>query len=167
MRNKLLCILTLICFIFISALSASAFISSEYEVKVKADKLQTLVNFDFMSLVNKNDLVGYRLSTFQMNTQYYINSVNTVKDNLYGIDNQINIIRNSTEISDTEKSMQTSKLLSEADSLLSDLDSKTVNYIIGIKSTMPTVTYQNYARKFTAYYNSLNISGNPMTFKNW
>ncbi len=167
MKLKLFAFLIILPLLVISAIPSWAVITSPYQVKSKAVQIQGLVDYNLLSFVNKSELVGYRLNTFQMNTQYYLNSVNSVKDTLYGLDSQINIIQNSSEMSDTEKDMQIKKLMSDADLALSELDSKTVNYILGLKNNMPSVTYQNYARKFIKYYNSLNLSGYKIEESKW
>ena len=74
-------------------------------------------------------------------------------------------VNNSTDYSNTEKTMQTSKLYQDANTALNDLDIKTMNYLIEIRNYMPTMTYQRYLKKFQEYYNDLGLSGSIVDVK--
>ena len=150
---------------FSFALNAKAVINSEYDIQYKLEKLTTLKNFDFFSIINKNELIGYRLENFNMSSTYYVNNVISVMDSLRNILNQIDIVKNSADYSDTEKSMQLNKLYQDANTALNDLDIKTMNFIIEARNYMPSMTYQKYAKKFREYYNSLEISGSIVEVK--
>lgn len=162
MKNifKLFLIPFLILILFIgTTMNVKAYISSESDIQYKIDQLKKLRNFDFFSLINKNQLIGYRLEGFNMSSGFYINSVIVVSDNLNNILKQIEFINNSTDYSDTEKNMQINKLYQNANTVLNDLDMKTMNFLIEIREYMPTVSYQKFVKSFKEYYNSLELSG--------
>lgn len=138
---------------------ADAYIASEYDIQRKVEQLQQLSEFDFLSLINKNELIGYRLDSFNMSCMFYSNSVRVVAENLNNILKQIELVKNSSDYSDTEKNMQISKLYQNADTALFELDSKTMSYLMDIRMGMPTITYDRYVKKFREYYNSLDLTG--------
>ncbi len=147
------------------ALNAKAVINSQYEIQYKIEKLKELSSFDYISLINKNDLIGYRLEGFNMSCRYYMNNVIATTNVLENIIKQLDIVNNSTDYSNTEKTMQTSKLYQDANTALNDLDIKTMNYLIEIRNYMPTMTYQRYLKKFQEYYNDLGLSGSIVDVK--
>lgn len=164
MKKKLLSVLSFILmFLFASLLSAQAIVTSQNDMKVTVDKLNNLARTDFISFVNKNELVGYRLNSYQMATESYRRNVyDAIERFNTGID-KIDLVNNSTDFSDTEKEMQINQILHEGDMTISDLNSKTISYLISLKGFMPSVTYQRYLKKFQTYYNSLNLINNKLS----
>ena len=163
MNKKLLSFLFLICiFLFCTVLNCQAFISDKSDLQNSVDKLNQLANFDCISLINKNELIGYRLNSFEMLTSEYQRNVIAARDNIVQGLNKIDIIENSTDFSDSEKEMQVRQIYNNADYILSDLNSKTINYIMSLSNSMPTITYQRYQKKFQEYYNNLNLTNNEL-----
>ncbi len=159
MKNKLAYLLVFLCFcIFGNIMQANAYVSSEYDIQQKVQQVRALSKFDFLSLVNKNELIGFRLDNFKMTSQYYSNNVALSADNLSNILNQINLVKNSSDYSDTEKNMQLNKLYQDANNALYDIDTKTISYLIEVRRGMPSITYQRYLKKFQDYYNSLGLT---------
>ena len=137
--------------------SALAVITSQSEITYKKNQLRALYSKDLMSFVNKSDLIGYRLSNFTMHNAQYKNEINTLIERLDNVSNQIQVIQNTTEISDSDKQLQITQMYQEANAIVADTNNRTMSYMYAIKDTMPSITYQKYIRTFTKYYNSLNI----------
>ncbi|HIS88195.1 TPA: hypothetical protein IAA87_02050, partial [Candidatus Avigastranaerophilus faecigallinarum] len=78
MKNKFLKIFFLIFSLFAFVLNASAIVSSEADINRKIVQLKKLSQYDYNSIVNKNELIGYRLNNFNMATAQYKNSANLV-----------------------------------------------------------------------------------------
>lgn len=165
MKNKILSLL-LLCFTFFTfVLSACSAIFSTGEILAKQTKLKTLAAFDYSSFVNKHELVGYRLSSFNMASSQHKNSAMIASDTLSNLVEQINYIENSADYSDSEKQVQIYKLYQEADSVLYDLDSKTINYLFSLRDIMPSLTYDRFVKKFQDYYNSMQLTNAPISVK--
>lgn len=165
LKTKVLKFLLLFVAFFAFVLNANAMISSESDMYRKLGQLKTIAQFDYLSLVNKNELIGYRLESFNMASSQYKNSANLVVENFNNILSQINTIRNSSDFSDSDKQMQISKLYQEADTILYNLDSQTINYLFSLRSFMPPITYQRYLKKFQAFYNELQLTNNEISVK--
>lgn len=161
MKKKLLGVISLICLLMFSFSSdALAAINSQAGINNVANKLMQVSTMDIMSFVNKSDLVGYRYNNFQMQTDQYKRSITSTITSLESISNRISIIKNSIDYSDSEKDMQTRQLYQEVDTAVNNVNTLTINYLIGIKQTMPTITYQKFLKRFQEYYNGLNIDSN-------
>lgn len=144
---------------------ANATITSEYDIQNKISQIQQLGSLDFDQFVNKPDLIGYRRANYKMFSAQYSSTANMTAEQLRTIYNQILLLKNTSEISDTDKTMQYNNLYFDADKILYNLDNQTLNYVNFCRNTMPTVTYQKFAKRFLAYYNSLQISGNELNLK--
>lgn len=163
LKNKLFCIITLLVLsIFSTVNTANAVIYSEDDIQIKIEQLEQLCDFDFLSLINKSELIGFRLQNFRMSSQLYSNSIIVTIDNLKNIVNQIELVKNSADFSGTEKDMQINKLLHSADTALFELDTKTMSYLMDLRISMPTITYDRYIRKFQDYYNNLGLTGSAL-----
>ena len=153
---KIMLILAL-CITFICN-SANALVRSESDIQYKIKQIQTLCDQDYFNFINKSELIGYRLSNFEMYTQQYKNSANATIQKLNSILMQISLVRNSADFSDSEKTMQINKLYQDAETILIDLNNTTVNYIFSIRLGMPSISYQRYTKKFIDYYNSFHFT---------
>ena len=142
---------------FIST-SANAAITSDYDLTYKRSQLQTIINTDFLSFINKTELIGYNLSNFNMHSSQYKYQINLAIEKLNGCANQIDFIRESKEISDSDKNIKINQVYMDANSALYEIDSKTINYIYTVREAMPTITYQKYIKKFTEFYNSIQLT---------
>lgn len=161
--KKILGLLSVFCLIFFFTIcSAQAAIYSAADVDVSANKLYQLSDKDLLEIINKNDLIGYRLDTFNMSSMQYQGYLRTMADGLLNVRGRIDMIENSSDYSDTEKDMQIHQLYQEADASLSDVNSKTISYLIEIRRVMPTITYQQYVKRFLEYYNGLNLTDYPV-----
>ena len=147
------------------ALNAFASINSVSDIESKISKLNQLNNYNFINLVNKTDLIGERLQSFDMLSSQYKNEVFLASENLKNIINQINLIKGADNISDSEKTLQISKLYQDTQTILYNIDSKTVQYLYGLRTFMPTITYQKYSVSFSNFYNGLNISDKKIISK--
>ena len=166
MKKKLLGVISLVCLLMVSVCSeAWAAIYSQSDINNVSRKLMQVSTIDMMSFVNKSDLVGYRYSSFQMQSEQYKRSISATITNLQSISNKINIIKNSIDYSDSEKEMQTRQLYQEADTAVYNVNTLTINYLMDLKQTMPTVTYQKFIKRFQEYYNGLNIDSNNISIR--
>ena len=145
--------------------SASALIYSEADIYQKMDKLKVIMNTDYISFINKADLVGYRLSSFDMQTMNYKNQARMNIENLNNILSQIKDIRYSMELSETDKNMQISKLHQQAANLLFGMDNMTMNYLLSLNTIMPTITYDRFVNRFQEFYNELNLTNADVKVK--
>ena len=145
--------------------SASALVYSEADIYQKINQLNVIMNTDYISFINKADLVGYRLSTFEMQTMNYKNQARMNIENLNNILVQINDIRNSLELSQTDKNMQISRLYQQAANLLFDMDNMTMNYLLSLNTVMPTITYNRFVNRFQEFYNALNLTNADVKIK--
>ena len=163
MKKKLLNIFTALCLsLFLISSAVNAAITSEADVTYKLNQVQSIVNYDFNSMVNKNELIGEIRSSFGMSTMQYKNNAGITAESLRNILRQIDIVKNSADFSDSDKNLQISKLYQDADSALYDLDSKTINYLMEVQRIMPTITYQRYVKKFLEQYNQMNLTGSQL-----
>ena len=166
--KKILGLLFTVGLLFFSTVTdAKAFIQSEYELDAAATKVTELAENDLLSLVYKNELIGYRLESFNLQTMQYQRSAQFHADNLHSLRSKLDVIQNSIDFSDTEKDMQSRQLYQEADAALSDLNSKTISYLIGLRDLMPTVTYQRYVKRFLDYYNDLDLTDQDLTVRTY
>lgn len=165
MKSKFLKVLFLLLAFFFCHLNASAVISSEADMMRKINQLKTLSQYDYLSLVNKNELIGYRLDSFNMASSQYKNSTKLVIDNFNSILFQIDTVRNSSDFSDSDKQIQINKLYQDADSALYNLDSQTINYLFSLRTFMPPITYQRYVKKFQSFYNEFQLTNNEISIK--
>ena len=124
----------------------------------KKSQLQKIYNTDFMTFVNKNEMIGYRLNSFDMDTQFYKNNIRGVIEKIDNCIQQVQIIQDSADLSDTDKSMQIRNIYQDVDVALFDLDSKTITFVSNCRHTMPTLTFQRFSKKFENFYNSFRIS---------
>ncbi len=165
MKNKFLKILFLFTIFFVFCLNANAIISSESDIINKINQLQVISDYDYISMVNKNELIGYRLDSFNMASSQYKNSARQVIDNFKNLLFQMDTIKNSSDFSDSDKDVQIKKLYQEADSALYTLDSQTLNYLFSIRDFMPPITYQRYVKKFQAFYNDFHFTDGQISVK--
>ena len=142
-----------------------AAIYSDSDIYLATRKLRDVSLKDMMSFVNKTDLVGNRASNFNMQTMQYQRTVSSAVDSLQSITNRIDIVRNSMDYSDSEKDMKTRELYQEADAVLSNIHGETINYLMGLNRTMPTITHQRFVKRFQEYYNGLNIGSSQINFR--
>ena len=119
MKKKLLNIFTALCLsLFLISSAVNAAITSEADVTYKLNQVQSIVNYDFNSMVNKNELIGEIRSSFDMSTMQYKNNAGITAESLRNILRQIDIVKNSADFSDSDKNLQISKLYQDADSAL-------------------------------------------------
>ncbi len=163
MKKKLFLALTIVLTMFFAiSLDAKAQILSDQDIITKTQQVEQLYGFDFLSLVNRGELIGYRLDDFRMQSQGYANTIYVAIDNLKNISSQIKFIRESQELSNTDKDIRIRKLYQDADMALYDIDNKTSNYLINLKYSMPSITYDRYLRKFQDYYNGLDLTNSDL-----
>ena len=165
MKKKIISLFSLLCLLFFVAIgTADAAIKTKADITVVVKKLNSLSKTDMTSFVNKSELIGVRKERFSLySTQYQRKIVSTV-ENLQNISNSIDVINKSLEISNTEKKMQLQKLYQEADAALGDVDNITLDFLVG-SEMLPSITQQRFIKKFLAYYNSLNITDQNITFE--
>ena len=58
-----------------------------------------------------------------------------------------------------------SRIYQDADAILYDIDSKSINYLYALKNFMPTVTYSKFVKKFSNFYNELHITNREVKLK--
>ena len=162
-RKFFSCLFSLILALFTFAPNVNATIRSEYEIHDKIGQLNVIIQKDFLEFVNKSDLVGYRLDAFRMSSSNYKNVARMIVDKLNKMLEQINNINMSSEFSDSDKAMQISRIYQEATTDLYNMDSQTVNFMIGLNQVMPTITYSRFVKKYQTFYNDLNITNTDLT----
>lgn len=166
MKNKLFTFFSLVilgfCFCFIQA---NAAILSESDLIQKTQQVQSLCDYDFISLINKSEMIGYRMESFQLATSQYQNTVRVTADKLRSLQSQINIIRMSSDFSDGDKQMQYNNVYQEADAALYNLNTKTIEYLTEQRRVMPFITYKRFVNKFQDLYNSLNLTNSSINFE--
>ena len=162
MKSKLVKFFLVLALFFTSFIPAHALIINDGDLNQGITKLQQLYDHDFLSMVNKSELIGYRLSNYNMLTNQYKNNaflaIEELKKNL----KQIQLVRNSSEFSDTDKQMQINVLYQDCDRVLYDIDNKTSTYLYSCRYHMPTITFQRYVKHFLEYYNSLHLTNNTI-----
>ena len=164
--KKILSLLSILCIVFFSAISSvEAVVYSEYDIDVAIQKMNELASQDLLSFVNRNELIGFRLENVNMATMQYQTTVKATADSLVNMRNRIDIVKNSADFSDSEKNMQINQIYQEADASISNTTSKTVMYLIELRNSMPTITYQRYVKKFQEYYNQLNLGNYQVDVK--
>ena len=166
MKTKLLNILlTVVLFLTFLVMPANAIVTSEYDVLAKISQVQQLATYDYSQLVNKTDLIGFRRANFNMFIAQYQTTANMTTEQLRTIISQLQLLKNSSEMTDSDKKMQMNNLYLDADKILYNLDNQTVNFLASCKNTMPTITYQKFVKHFLEYYNSMQITNNTLSFK--
>lgn len=143
--------------------NANALVNTTSDINAKINQLQTIYNQDLFAFINKTELVGYRLSNFNMHASQYKNIITNSIERLNNIINQINTLNSSSELSDTEKQNQIKNLYHDADAIIYDIDNQTVNYTYLVRDTMPSVSYQRFIKRFISFYNSVNLTGNEIS----
>ena len=76
---------------------------------------------------------------------------------------QINSINQSSEFSDSDKSMQIARIYQEATTDLYNMDTQTINFMIGLNQFMPTITYSRFVKKYQEFYNGLDITNTDLS----
>lgn len=166
MKNKFFGFVLAVFFaLFMSIQSAFALIYSDADIYQKIDKLNVISNTDFISFINKADMVGYRLAGFEMTTSNYKNYIRMTTEQLSNISTQIQEIRRTTELSETDKNMQISKMYQDATTLMFNVDNQTMNYLISLNQLMPTITYARFIKTYQEFYNGLNITNSDIKIK--
>ena len=164
MKRKLFsCLFALILALFTFVPNVQASVRSEADIYQKINQLNTIIDKDFIEFINKSDLVGYRLDAFRMASSNYKNVARMTVDKLKKMLEQINNLNMSSEFSESDKAMQISRIYQEATTDLYNLDSQTVNFMIGLNQVMPTITYSRFVKKYQAFYNDLNITNTDLT----
>lgn len=166
MKTKLFnCLFILFLALFTFVQGAFATVASDADIRQKIDKLNIIMNTDYISFINKADVVGYRLSSFEMQNANYKNQARMNIENLNNILIQLNDVRNSLELSDTDKNMQIAKLYQQATNLMFSMDNVTMNYLMTLSTVMPTITYDRFVKRFQSFYNGLNLTNADVKVK--
>ena len=158
MKKKLFGIFTLIFLLFFSCVSgAFAYVNSKSDMNNVVKKLDQLYDFDCSTFINKGELVGIKLESFNFLTATYKRQVSLTRETIVNSMNKIDIVQNSEDFSDTDKEMQINQLYKDCNSAIADLHNKTMNYLVDLRAELPTITYDRYKVKFANYFNSLQI----------
>ena len=148
-----------VCFLILAfPMSVQAFIQSDGEAMEKTGQLQELVDYDFFTLFNKSELIGMKLTDYNVLTAQYKQTAMSTIEIVQSSLGQIALVRNSVDLTDEDKTLQINKAYQDIDTALSSLNWQTVNYIYSLRAIMPTITYQRFVKKFEAYYNSLKLT---------
>ncbi len=158
MKNRILSFLLTSVLFLALAMNANAALTTESNINTKLSSLNSIAQYNCISLVNKSELIGYRLQNFNFATSQYQNTARLAAEKVNNIINQISIIRESSDFSDSDKEIQVNNMLQEADTALYDLDARTIDYLYSLRTNMPTITYRKYVKKFLEFYNSKNIT---------
>ena len=153
---KILLVVTL-CFLFICN-SAKAYIMTDSDIQMKIDQVYRISQQDFFAFVNKSELIGLRYNSFNMYVMQYKNASIYAAEKLKNVLSQIEMVRNSADYSDQDKSFRISKLYQDANTILVDLNNTTINHLYSVKTVMPTISGQRYHKNFLEFYNGLNLT---------
>ena len=151
MKKKLFGLFTTAALMLSLSLNAFASVNSVEKANLKLAQLDSITSYNFIGLVNKNELIGEYLNNFNLKTEQYKNEVSLARENVRNIINQIEYV-NKEEITDEEKNFKLNKLYKDIDAILFQTDSLTVQYIYSLQMFMPSLTYQRYAKDFRAVY---------------
>ncbi len=166
MKNKFLGLVLAVFFsLFAFVQSAFAIIYSDADMIQKINQLNVISNTNFISFINKADMVGYRLSSFEMTSSNYKNYIRMTTEQLNNLLVQIQEVRRTTELSETDKNMQISKMYQDATSLLFNVDNQTMNFLISVEQIMPTITYSRFVKNYQEFYNGLNLTNSVVRVK--
>lgn len=144
--------LLMLMFSFVS--SAEAYIQNEVDLANKIRSLQTLRDADTITMINKAELIGYRLEDFNSARMGYNSAISYAIDQLYQIQNDL--AKNELSgLDENAKLMQKLALFQRADTVISNLNTQTNMYMETIRYPMPILTYEKYRKKFWNFYNSL------------
>ncbi len=158
MKKKLFGILSLVFLLFFSCLSGvCAYINSKGDMNNVVKKLDQLYAYDYSTFINKGELIGVKLESFNFLTMTYKRQVSLTRETIVNSMNKIDIVQNSEDFSDTDKEMQINQLYKDCNAAIADLHNKTMNYLLDLRTDLPTITYDRYKAKFQAYFNSLQI----------
>lgn len=156
-------IIVLACFfMFASLMQVNALVQSDYEALGKSQQISSIVNYDFFNFFNKSELIGYSLTNYNVATSQYKQFAAYTSSQIQSSVNQISLVKNNTDLTDDDKTIQINKLYQDIDAALYALDSQTLNYIFSLRNIMPNLTFQRFIKKFEEYYNSLNITENEI-----
>lgn len=165
MKKNLFKLLLPIVMLFAFILQVEATIMSEYDIRMKKEQLHTIAQYDYIDLINKNELIGYRLDSFNMATSQYKNAAMIAAERLNKNLAQIDIVNNSTDFSDSDKQVQINNIYQDSDAALYDLDSQSINYIYSLRNTMPSISFNRFAKKFIEFYNSFQLTNSQIGLK--
>ena len=160
----------LFAFIIMSVFSCSfaGEINSVADAKDKEAKMLQLYNTDFDSFINKSELIGDRYYSFKMATQSYKKSAQISAETLASYLSHIDMIQNSPDYTDSDKDAQIKRIFMQMDTSIYDFDSSTLNFVMQLRYSMPSMSYAKFVRKFKDYYNSLGLTSeefNPEIIK--
>lgn len=153
--KKLLTTLFFILAMFINPVFAD--ITNQNEIDDALAKLDALSAFDPFQFCNKTELIGYRRDQFNMATDQYRANVIATKDMINRNVQELDFLAANTQMTDSQKNAQHNRIYQDINGNLSNLDSATYSYVNGLRWFMPSLTYQNYYKRFIEYYKSLNI----------
>lgn len=145
--------------------SANAMVSSDSDIHNKMNKLNVIINTDFISFINKTELIGNRLTHFEMATAQYKNHARMSRDNLQGMLEQTGKIKSSLDMTEADKNMQVSMIYQNATNMLFNMDIATTNYLASLKYVMPSITYSRFIKKYQDFYNGLNLTDSDVELK--
>lgn len=158
MKKKLLSILSIACLLLFFCISnAFAYVNSKNDMNNVVKKLDQLYEFDCSTFINKGELIGVKLDSFNFLTDTYKRQVSLTRETIVNSMNKIDIVQNSEDFSDTDKEMQINQLYKDCNSAIADLHNKTMIYLKDLRAELPTITYERYKNKFNNYFNSLQI----------
>lgn len=138
-------------------LNADAYIGNEQDLSLTIQKLQKLRSADMSSFINKGELIGYRLDDFNMIYGTYMGSVGNAMDQLTQLQSEIEKFKNMSGIEEKERYAQIEKLYQNANTVVGNVNTQTSDFIYNASRPMPTMTYDKFKKKFSAFYYSLGI----------
>ena len=151
-------IIILSVFLFISSTSVLALINSENDIDYKILQLSKIADCNVYQFINKSELIGNRADKFENITKLYQNEILSILERLKNISQQIETYSNNDKMSEEEKENAKNSLYHDAETLLYEVDTRTLNYLFSLRNGMPSVSYQRYSKKFKDFYDNLNIS---------
>lgn len=137
--------------------SAFAAVETKEDLNKKIQAVESLYKKDFTTMYQKNAVFGITADKFDMTTQHYKNNVSSALRKLTFIQKELNNIDANKNFTKEQKVMEEQSKLQDADDVLFELENKTFNYIESLMFILPSLTYQQYTKKFKEYYNQLNL----------
>ena len=158
MLKKLFLIpLMTILMLFNSILSAEAYINSQEELHNSILKLYELRNFDSLSLINKNELIGERLANFNEARFTYNSALEASLHQLLLYEDELYELYKSEDANQQFIDIQVQRIYHDANSVVANVNNQAGDFLKNIRHIMPTVTYQKFRKKFYDYYQSVEL----------
>ena len=158
MKNKFLLIPIMVIFMLFGFIqNAQALVQNEADLNLEIQKLTILRDNDTLQMINKAELIGYRLDNFNSARYAYNSSISSAIDQLNMIKDNVSKLKSDPNVENNIKEIEEQRYYQEANNIIINLNNQASMYIYNLRMYMPSITYDRYTRKFWDFYNSLGI----------